>query len=397
MLLCMNLPTCTSAASARVDGAAAALDLAGRLQFRRPRAVFAYCTVGLDAASFIATLARAMPDTRIIGATTCQQAATDEGAGATAMALALGGEGFRVGVASGAAGASAHALGEELARAALVDAGFDAAAARFVVLHATPGLEEGVLAGVASVMGSSVPLIGGSAADDDITGRWACFGKGSAIAAGACLLVCDWPWKLAMTFQSGYRATEKRGVVTACDQRRIISIDGRPAADVYNEWTKRSLPVGENILAATALTPLGAVRGMAAGLELHVLVHPEHIGPDRSIHAFATVSEGETLVLMESTISSLTRRSAAVTNFALTQARLSVDDVVGELVIYCAGCSLALGGKVSDMVVGLQRHIGAPFVMPFTFGEQGCITRGRVDHGNLMCSALLLTTVDVER
>ncbi|MDP2341828.1 MAG: FIST N-terminal domain-containing protein [Deltaproteobacteria bacterium] len=392
----MTAATCLSVATKLLDGAAAAADLAGRMSLHRPRCVFAYCTVGVDAGAFIAALTRAMPGARIIGATTCQQAASDAGAGDTAMALALNGDGFRVGVASGADASSARALGARLAREALRDAGFDAAAARFVVLHVTPGLEEGVLAGIRDVMGSNVPLIGGSAADDDITGKWSCLGGGTALTAGASLLVCDWPWKLSMTFQSGYRATDKRGVVTAADQRRIISIDGRPAADVYDEWTKRTLPIGESILASTALTPLGAVRGTAAGLELHVLVHPEHIDPDRSIHCFAAVDVGETLVLMESTISSLTRRSTAVTNFALTQAQIGVDDVLGELVIYCAGCSLALGGNVGQMVTGLQRHIGAPFVMPFTFGEQGCITRGRVDHGNLMCSALLLTTIDVD-
>ena len=388
----MGRATCTSVSSALDDGAAAAAELATRLQFRTPSAVLAYCTVGVDAGSFIGALAQALPGTRIIGATTCRQAATDDGAGGTAMALAFSGAGFRVGVASGAAAGSAHDLGERLARAALDDAGFDAAATRFVVLHVTPGLEEGVLAGITAVLGAGVPLIGGSAADDDITGLWSCLGAGVAVAAGASLLVCDWPWQLSMTFQSGYRASDKRGVVTACEGRRIVSIDGRPAADVYDEWTARSLPVGETILASTALTPLGAVRGSAAGLELHVLVHPERIDVDRSILAFATVAVGETLVLMESTISSLTRRSAAVTNFALTKAGFNTHDVIGELVIYCAGCSLALGGNVEQMVGNLKKQLGAPFVMPFTFGEQGGITRDRVDHGNLMCSALLLTT-----
>ncbi len=32
-------------------------------------------------------------------------------------------------------------------------------------------------------------------------------------------------------------------------------------------------------------------------------------------------------------------------------------------------------------------------MMPFTYGEQGRLRRSRVDHGNLMLSALLLTTL----
>ena len=35
---------------------------------------------------------------------------------------------------------------------------------------------------------------------------------------------------------------------------------------------------------------------------------------------------------------------------------------------------------------------GVPFLMPFTYGEQGRLRRNRIDHGNLMLSALLLTT-----
>lgn len=378
---------CTNATDAAREIAAAAK------RVKSLRAVIAYCTIDLDPALFSQVLHAELPDVAIVGATTCQQAATDQGAGFSAGALLLGGDGLHAGAALGAHDGDARALGARLAREALADGRMTAKAARFVVVHPTPGIEGAFLQGVTDVLGPKVPVIGGSAADNDISGRWQTFGAGRAATSGACVLVCDWRWKTAVTYQSGYVATSSRGIVTRADGRRIFTIDGKPAADVYMGWIDDVLPVDEVILARTSFKPLGVVRGSAAGLDVHVLVHPERVLADKSIVTFAEVSDGETLVMMESNKGLLVRRGAAVVRFAVTNAGLLADDVVAQLIMYCAGCSLAIGDEVPQMVAGVHSEIAAPFVMPFTLGEQGSFTRGGAHHGNLMCSAIVLTNV----
>jgi hypothetical protein len=248
-----------------------------------------------------------------------------------------------------------------------------------------------VLEGITEVLGEKVPLVGGSAADNDISGRWTVFCGGHAFARGAAVLVCDWPWKIAVNYQGGYLASQHMGVVTRAEGRRIFTINGSPAAEVYGAWCRKVLPVGESVLGLTTLHPLGVVRARSAGADFHVLVHPERVLADGSLLTFARVETGETVVLMESTMSGLVRRGAAVATYAMSHASLRPADVLGQLIIYCAGCSLALGADVEDMVNALKARLPSPFVMPFTLGEQGCVTPGRVDHGNLMCCALLFT------
>ena len=59
--------------------------------------------------------------------------------------------------------------------------------------------------------------------------------------------------------------------------------------------------------------------------------------------------------------------------------------------VYCAGCALTIGPRIREMLGALDAVIGdVPFVSVFTFGEQGNIRPGVVDHGNLMASVMLL-------
>ncbi len=384
----MSVSARTSASRARPVEAVVA-DLLAPLEGATPRAAFVNCTAGLDVDRLVAALGRALPETAWMGTTVCQQVATDAGAGATAGALFLLGDGFRAGVAVRDA-AMTPDLGRTLATRALDDAGMAPGDVRFAVLHATPGIEAEVLAGLGQVLPASVPIVGGSAADDDIGGAWRVFARGQVAREGASLMVCDWPGPVGVTYQSGYMATGIRGTVTRADGRTIHEIDGEPAAAVYERWLGQSLPRGESVLGVTTLSPLGVVRGYAAGMDLHVLVHPEVLTAQGAIQTFAEVSRGETVELMRSTAIGLVGRGVSVTRFARTRARIEPEDMVAQLVVYCAGCSLALGDEVEDMVRRTAQAHGVPLLMPFTFGEQGVLTLGRAEHGNLMCVPLVL-------
>ncbi len=352
------------------------------------------CTVDVSLRAALAELQRRCPKTIFVATTSCQHVASDKAVGGAA-ALFVDGAGFRAGAASGA-DPSSEVLGERLARLALRRANMAPAEARFVVVHATPGLEEGVLVGLGKVIGDACVVIGGTGADNDLTGHWMIAGPDGALKAGASLLICDWPWKIGVSYQGGYLATEHEGVVTAADGRRLISIDNTPAVEVYERWMNKTLPRGVSVLPDTTLTPLGVAHGAGGGLDVHVLVHPERVNADGSINCFATTTTGDRILMMEASLSSLVRRGGLVNRFALQQAGLTSADIVAGFVIYCAGCSLALGPQVEPMTQQLRAALpNVPFLMPFTFGEQGRLRRGRIDHGNLMLSTLLLSNKPV--
>jgi hypothetical protein len=191
--------------------------------------------------------------------------------------------------------------------------------------------------------------------------------------------------------------SDRRAVVTRAEGRTIFELDGKPAAQVYDGWLKNKLAAelksGGNILAASTMTPLGVVR-LHGGVETYLLAHPERILPrDGALTVFTQVHEGESVVLMRSSPTALVQRGANVGLRALEWGGLKPEQVQGALLIYCGGCLLGIQDRAAEMLEKFDGAVGRrPFLAGFCFGEQGCVVPGRPEHGNLMSSALLLTT-----
>ena len=390
----MTAPQAFSAASSALDVPTVVSDLLAAVPAgETPVLCLLACTVDVDTTALVTQLRARLPGTVFVGTTSCQQVACDHGAHAMAAALFLAGDGFKAGSASGSS--QQHtSLGEQLTKTATARArlaGPDDV--RLLVVHATPGIEAEVLVGIGRAITKNAVVIGGSGADNDLTGKWSVFGDDGVVTDGAAILVCDWPWTMAVSYQGGYLATEREGRVTAAEGRRLVSIDGEPAIHVYERWLGKSLPRTGSIFADTTLHPFGVAHGVGSSLDVHVLVHPERVNADGSINCFAEFAVGDRILMMEASTSSLVRRGGLVSTYVMRQAGVELNDVVAGFLIYCAGCSRALGTDVGPMTDGVRGVLkGVPFLMPFTYGEQGRLRRQRIDHGNLMLSALLLTS-----
>jgi hypothetical protein len=377
-------------------------EMVARLQQRPGGAVvqggLVYCTPHHDTEALTAELTRALPGVPFVGATSCQGVGSSHGwlHGARAVtALWLLGEGFRFGVASLPKARAGETMGRKLAERALANAGMGSA--RFALLHSTPGGEEDLVAGLQAALGRETVLLGGSAADEDLSGRWSVFSSESgARTDGMVLAVCDWPGRIASSFRGGAMVTPFRGKVTAAQDRALLEIDHRPAAEVYNAWLEgklsKALEEGGSVMPDTALHPLGVFRGKAQAPSGYILIHPEAILPrEKSLLLFARVEEGEEVVLMSATRVGYAGRGASVAQRALMEGGMPASEVVGGLLLYCAGCMLTLQQETSEMLRAFSEAVaGAPFVCSFCFGEQGCALPGRADHGNLMTGVLLL-------
>ncbi|MHB8875153.1 MAG: FIST signal transduction protein [Myxococcaceae bacterium] len=362
-------------------------------------AVFS-ASVGYDAEVLRLKLANRLPGVPFLGATSCLGAASSAQpfkAGRGVGALWLAGAGYKFAVAAGPKGTDSRTLGAQLAERALAEI----EKPRFLLMHSTPGEEEVLLEGIYSKVDRAVPVIGGSAADDDLSGKWAVWTHERAMTNGVALALCDWPWRFAINYQGGYLATENRGTVTRAEGRTLYEIDGRRAAVVYNEWLKGKLShvveAGGQILGDTTLTPLGIVR-QAGKAEFYLLAHPERIvAPDKALTLFTQIKTGETVVQMKTLPAVLVERGASVASRAMIWSRLSPQDVTGALYVFCGGCLLSISDKASEMVQAFQRTLGpAPFLVQFGFGEQGCVIPGKPEHGNLMASVLLLSSLPEE-
>ncbi|MGR3571849.1 FIST signal transduction protein [Brevirhabdus sp.] len=291
-----------------------------------------------------------------------------------------------------AAQAAASALNR-----ALVAAGRVGEAPDLIWLSPTPGQEEQVLAGIESVVGPGVPVVGGSAADNTVAGGWQIFDAAQCATEGVLVSVLFPSGTISLAYQNGYAPAGPRGVATQVEGRRLVRIDDRPAAQVYDEWSGVGIlndgaSAQSNILAASTLRPLGRPVAADDRSDTYLLAHPSTVHPDGAIELFADVHEGEVLVQMQGDLDGLASRAGRVADLARTAADLRPQDIAGALMVYCGGCMLATQDRMDSVVSGIAVALPqVPFLGIFTFGEQGNIMGVGNRHGNLMISCVLFS------
>jgi len=265
-------------------------------------------------------------------------------------------------------------------------------------LSASPGQEELVLAGLEDIVGHNVPILGGSAADNTIEGAWRIFDGATDTSEGVVVSVLFPSRPVSFAYHNGYAPTQHHGTVTETDGRFLKTIDGRPAAAVYDAWTggqvipeDMSEPVG--ILSASTLFPLGRHLDDVGGVPYYLLAHPSGATPDGALELFADLEVGEQLTLMTGASEQLTQRAGKVASLAVQAGDMAPSDVAGALMVYCGGCMLAVKDDLANVVDGVKEALpNTPFLGIFTFGEQGVVLNGDNRHGNLMISAIVFAT-----
>lgn len=393
----MKIFTAQSAAVGTAAAVAEAIEALRTKGCAAPELVICAATVAHDFDAARDALRAAYPDAQLQGGSSCGGVMTDCGhCGADGAALGL----FAIEDPNGCFGAGSALIddpfeaGADAIRQALIAAGRPGERPEAVWLMAAPGHEEQVLMGVESVVGGDVPLIGGSSADNTLEGRWRQFDNGG-VYSNAVTVAALFPSKhVSASFHSGYDASARTGVVTAVEGRTILAIDGRPAAEVYNEWTDGAisdvLPTGGPVLGPSNLFPLGRRIADVGGEPYFVLSHPERVTPHGGVAVFTDVAVGDELVCMKGDVVNLRDRAGRVAAAAREAEGFEPNDIVGSLVIFCAGCMLTLADEIHAARAKISAELGpeTPFLGAYTFGEQGYMADGRNRHGNLMISVM---------
>lgn len=332
-----------------------------------------------------------------LGATSCQGVMTGDGAHIAAAAFVIEDPDGAYGTGLRPLGDDPEKAAQDATRAALTMADRLGEKPDMVWLAATPGAEEAVLAGVEAIVGADVPIIGGSAADNTVSGDWSVFDGSDQMKSGVAVAVMFPSGPISFAYQNGYSPTERSGTVTAVEGRRVAQIDGRPATEVYGDWTNAAVRIApeagdaQPILAASTLWPLGREVADVGGVPYYLLAHPAAADPsDGGLHLFADVEEGEVLTQMTGSADSLVARAGRVTKFALNAGDFAPQDVAGALMIYCGGCMLSVQERIGEVAETVGATLeNAPFLGAFTFGEQGPILGTGNRHGNLMISCII--------
>lgn len=256
-----------------------------------------------------------------------------------------------------------------------------------------PGTEEAVLRYIERLLGKKVPVYGGSSADDDVSGQWLQY-DGTSIHQHAVVIAVFYPSvAISHFFHSGYIPTEHKGIVTKAKGRLLQEIDHQPATEVYSRWLKRR--ISSNYMQETTLTPLGSVIEQdQLDLPLYMLSLPTNFHADGSIELFAEVEQGKELCLMATEVPHLLSRTGTMCDCA--RSVLPRQAVSGGIVIFCGACLLSIKEQMDLVHDNVQISLdGVPFLIAFTFGEQGYAVDQTNRHGNLMYATVLFGDQDV--
>ncbi len=373
---------------------------------KSPEVAILFSTVGYDSDTVLSEVRRLLPGVQVYGGTSCLAVQTREGfhvgeKGSLAL-LAVAAEDITFGVGGVSIDdfSSAREAGKAAIQAAIDAAGEggEAGTPKLVLMTGSVGHEEELLAGIEEVIGKDVPVLGGSAGDNTITGEWKQFANEHVYSNGISLAVIYTDLKVGWAYEAGYLRSEGRGTITRAEGRTIYEIDNRAAAEVYNEWTggtvvAEELETGGSILSDASYYPLAKVI-KKEGKEYTLSIHPLSINAtDHSLEVFVNVEEGDEVMLMHGDWELLLNRALTTPTKALESERLSREDVTFGIYTYCAGSMLAIPEDERPKMPSLvQTAIGdAPFIGTFTFGEQGHIRGVGNLHGNLVNSMIVFS------
>ena len=272
-----------------------------------------------------------------------------------------------------------------------------------IILTGSPGGEERILETISEFFKvDKIPLIGGSCADNTLEALWWSANQEEVYQGEAITftLIFSNNFEIFSQFSSGCHITAHKGIVTECDTRLIKTIDNEPAALVYNQWSNLAIDAqikealqtqtSQNILSKTALKPLGKLINMKKHSSYHLLVHPESTD-GQHLTLFANVNVGDQIALMEGTEQNLIERPEEIFDSLITALPYKKENVVGCIIVFCAGSAMALGPRVPEAFETFKESLGdIPTITFFSYGEQSCVRNLGYVHGNLMISINLL-------
>jgi hypothetical protein len=308
-------------------------------------------------------------DVPLIGCTTGGEIALLGPRDASVVVAAFGGDGFAVETAVATeASQDLRAAGARAARC--LPAGDDLPHKVLMMLSdGLAGDQQEVVRGAYSVLGAGVPLVGGCAADEPEMARTFQFHgdrvfTDSVVAAG---IASDAP--LGIGVRHGLRRVSEPMLVTASTGNRILTLDDRPALDVYLEHLGVEQPDGlaQEGFARLALThPFGLSR--PSGDDQVRIVGGGDFA-ERSLLCVAEIPQGALVSIMEGDARSVLDATDAAGGDAL--AALDGRPPLGMIAFDCMARRSVLGDDgIRDEVDRLGTVAsGAPVAGFYAYGQ----------------------------
>jgi hypothetical protein len=340
----------------------------GALRGTDARLLIVFASPAQDLAAMLNGVRSVAPGVPVIGCSTAGEIATDGPGDSGVVVTALGGSGFSVAThAARNASRDLRAAGAAAATCAEHGSG-DGHQVLLLLTDGLGGDQQEVVRGAYSVVGASVPLVGGCAGDDLAMRKTFQFYAGEVLEDSviAAAITSDAP--LGIGVQHGWTRVGAPFLVTASSGIRVLALDDRPALDVYFERLDAPADARTDPAAFTrfALThPFGLNR--RSGEEVRFIAEANF--EDRSIVCIAGVPQGGLAWIMEGDAGSVLDATTAACSQAIEG--LVGRRPLGFLAFDCIARRGVLGSEgIHEEVTQIRSHAqDAPVAGFYTYGE----------------------------
>lgn len=335
---------------------------------RDPVVLIVFASIRYDLEALLAAVrAEAPPGTPLAGCTTAGELSNAGVTSGGVVVAALGGAGMSATVAVGR-DASQDQRAAGVAAAACLERVEGPSRALLLLTPALVAHLEEIVRGAYSVTGATVPLVGGSAADDLAMDSSVQFAGGELLRDAVVGIGIGSDGPIGVSIRHGWRKVGEPMVVSHSDGALLERLDDEPALDVYLDCLDAPAEVRDDPIAYNRFAlahPLGLERHN--GIDIRVPGEVDYATgvlrctADMPRGALAWVMEGDEVSMIE----------AAADASADASSQLGDLRPVGALAFDCIGRRLALGddlaAKESDTISSSLG--GAPYAGFYTYGE----------------------------
>ncbi len=322
---------------------------------KNPDFAFVYCASGYEEEKVLAEVRRLLPQTKIIGGNSGYGVMTTGGYFWNPVAVQSIGI---LGVASPKItwgvgivpvnGTSARDAAKQAVLAAIKDAG-KKETEKPKLIFSVPSFGigvENVLKGIADAVGADVPVFGAYSVDKGAAGDWRTFANDNIYHDASAIAVVYTDLKIGYFREHGFEVTEQGGIVTKVEKNRLIEIDGRPAAEAYNELTgglfeqeikdPAKADVSKTRL-KSVLSPLAKVLRIPGGEPFYVPALLIKILPDLSLDIDIALEKGDELRILRGDWEILLNRLRTTPEKAMAKFKIEKEKILFAFDSFCCG------------------------------------------------------------
>ena len=335
---------------------------------RAPQAVMVFAAPSYDHEALLDELAIHCPSALVVGASSAGEFMNQERGEGLACALGLAGDdvSFGISVARDVASDPSAAAGQ-------IAAGFSGLAdysrphrAALVMTDALAGHADALVDELTLATGGQYQFFGGGAGDNAQFQRTSVFFGREVLNGAAVALEILTEKALGIGVRHGWTPASKPYRVTEADGMRLISLNGLPAAELFEAHAQST---GQALDRAAPIPFfLHNILGIETG-ESHRLRVPLAVLPDDSILCAAEVPQGAIVYIMRASAASAVEAAQEATEAAL--AALGGDKPQAALFFDCVATRLRMGDQFAEEVASVRGQLaGADLI--------GCNTHGQI-------------------